>query len=132
MAQLLERYANPKGGIVDLEKGLKTVKEVMWMNGAIGRSAERCAEGLRILQELEDSFDPIAHMVQGKDARGAVELHNCIQVAKVLLTVMDFRKESRGSHYRLDYPEKDPAYHGYITITKREGKLHLELTRTDV
>ena len=71
-------------------------------------------------------------MLRGENPRGAVELRNCIQLAKLLLTVMDHRKESRGPHYRIDFPENNPDWYGYITVTKRDGQLNLELTRTDV
>lgn len=131
MEQLMDRYDNPKGGMVDLKAGLETVKEIMWQDGAIVRSGERCAEGLQKLEELAASFNPVAHMEQDINFRDAVELHNVIRLAKLMLTVMDYRKESRGGHYRIDFPERNDAeWYGYLSVSKKDKGLNIELTRT--
>ena len=38
------------------------------------------------------------------------------------------RKESRGGHFREDYPDKDPAFGGFNIVSRRgdDGSMHLE------
>ena len=58
------------------------------------------------------------HLTEGADIRRAGELSSYLTLVRALLTVMDARKESRGPHYRSDFPEKDPAFEGRIILKK--------------
>ena len=122
-AQLRNRFDNPGGALADIEASKKMIREIMWTDGAICRSAERCAQGLAKIAQIEASFDPMKHLQEGVDARGAVSLYSYIQLSKVLLSVMDVRKESRGPHYRLDYPTRDPRFATYISVSKNGKEL---------
>jgi L-aspartate oxidase len=44
---------------------------------------------------------------QNSSARYRYHLHNAYQLAELLLTAASLRAESRGAHYRLDFPEKN-------------------------
>lgn len=121
--QMRRRLENQDGGIVDVEACMRCIRDIMWKDGAICRSEERCEEGLKEIARIEKTFDPMQHLSEDMDGRGAVSLYSYIQLAKVLLSVMNERKESRGPHYRLDYPEKDPKYGTYISVMKRDGEI---------
>lgn len=45
--------------------------------------------------------------------RSICELRNTINVAYLIITQAQARKESRGLHYTIDYPEKNPIYNNY-------------------
>ena len=47
-----------------------------------------------------------------------VELHNLISTGRLIATAALHRKESRGSHYRSDYPDQDPAFASPYIIKK--------------
>lgn len=76
------------------------------------RRRDRLEAALDELAALEREFDGIA--VSGEtererceDMRLALETRNLIQVARLLATAALHREESRGGHYRLDFPDMD-------------------------
>ncbi|MBV9388371.1 MAG: L-aspartate oxidase [Chroococcidiopsidaceae cyanobacterium CP_BM_ER_R8_30] len=44
------------------------------------------------------------------------ETHNLLDVANLILKSAAFRTESRGGHYRLDYPQKDPNWQVHTLV----------------
>lgn len=106
------------GSLVDISAFMEEIRTIMWESGAVVRTHERCAAGLARLDELDKAFSPMRHLTEGVDLRRAGELSSYLTLARALLTIMDSRKESRGPHYRSDYPEKDPAFEGRIVLSK--------------
>lgn len=59
------------------------------------------------------------------DDLGRHETHNACQLAILLLEAALFRKESRGTHFRADYPEKDDMLAGKHIIQRLGEELKL-------
>jgi len=125
--QLHARFGEARGTLADIPKTMEEIRDVMWRCGAIVRSAERCGEGLARLAELESAFSPALQYERGADVRRVGDLVSYLALSKLLLTVMDQRKESRGPHYRSDFPEPRPEFRGAITVKKEGGGLRTEL-----
>lgn len=53
----------------------------------------------------------------------AVELLNLIDTAKIIAVSAIFRKESRGSHYKEDYPDKKKNFARRMRIMKEKGEI---------
>ncbi len=76
------------------------------------RREDRLLEGMAELDRFEREFDTVA--VSGDTERArfecmrrTYETRNLIQVARMLGTAALERQESRGGHFRIDYPETD-------------------------
>lgn len=117
------------GGVVDIEETMQKVQNIMWNCGAIVRSHERCIQGLKELDKISSKFNPIAHLDAGVDIKQVTKLRSYIEVSKLLLKIMDYRKESRGPHYRVDYPKPSKAFEGAVTVSMKNGETNLELVK---
>jgi L-aspartate oxidase len=77
------------------------VREVMWENAGIVRTAK----GLRrCLTELAD--------IEARLPEGATEEANLVQTGRLIAEAALLRKESRGGHYRTDFPRAKRAWRG--------------------
>jgi len=52
----------------------------------------------------------------------ALDLHPLLTVSEAITRCAQVRKESRGGHFREDYPKKDDAAFGKINVVARKGK----------
>lgn len=79
----------------------KALQEMMWRRAGLLRDAEG-------LHAAEAQLAPGAEPAAGKDySRAAIELRNLHAVARCIVAVALAREESRGAHYRNDFPARD-------------------------
>jgi succinate dehydrogenase/fumarate reductase flavoprotein subunit len=104
----------------------RSIKEVMWHRAGIIRKGRDLEEALGQIEELK-SFVP---KLQIKDLRGLVkslELQNMLILTEMVCRAALLRTESRGAHYRGDYPEEDSAnWLKNIVIRKQDSGMRLE------
>ncbi len=83
---------------------------------------------LAYVEELRDHHMPMLRAADLHELRLAFETANMILSAEMKLKASLMRKESRCSHYRLDYPETDTKnWNAWINIYKGcDGKMKLE------
>ncbi len=93
--------------IVDVKSSLRSV---MWRNVGIERSGERLNETREILSfwsryVLDKTFDPAT--LGSSAAIAGWEVQNMLTACYLITAAAYMRTESRGTHYRLDYPKRD-------------------------
>ena len=76
-----------------------TIREIMWRDAGVIRAAASLRSARRQLQEIEKRL-PI----------GATEEVNLVQTARLIVEGALRRKESRGGHYRSDFPRAKGAW----------------------
>ncbi|MEM1222445.1 MAG: L-aspartate oxidase [Verrucomicrobiota bacterium] len=81
------------------------VKRTLWDYVGIVRSTKRLERARTRIQNLEREITD--YYWNFKVDESLLELRNMIQVARLVVDCALQRKESRGLHYTLDYPEKD-------------------------
>jgi len=83
---------------------------------------------LAYIEELRDHHLPMLRAADAHELRLAHETGNMIVNAEMKLRASIMRKESRCSHYRLDYPEMDDKnWRAWINIYKGDdGSMQLE------
>ena len=95
--------------VADIRSSLRSV---MWRNAGIERSGERLAETREIIgfwsrYVMDKIFDPA---VANGTAVAGWELQNMLTVCFLISSGAQSRTESRGVHYRTDFPERNDAY----------------------
>jgi L-aspartate oxidase len=78
-----------------------SIRQVMWDHCGIDRSAKGLRLGLTKLQEIESRLPT-----------GATEEANMVQTARLIAEAALLRKESRGGHYRSDFPRAKRKWSG--------------------
>ncbi|MDB4878915.1 MAG: L-aspartate oxidase [Gemmatimonadetes bacterium] len=77
------------------------VREVMWQHAGIARTATGLRKAVAALREIEARLP-----------RGATEELNLVQTAHLIAESALLRKESRGGHYRSDFPRAKSDWRG--------------------
>jgi len=94
--------------LTDLQNSLSAI---MWRNVGIRRDAE----GLRSTAAQVDFWDRYVSMREFNSVAGW-ELQNMLLVARLMIESALAREESRGVHFRSDFPETDPAKASHVSI----------------
>ncbi|GER23696.1 succinate dehydrogenase flavoprotein subunit [Zafaria cholistanensis] len=89
----------------------KELQDTMDANVQVFRTAESLQEALDVIKSLRGRYKNVAIQDKGKrfnlDLLEAVELGFLLDMAEVMTTTAMHRKESRGGHYREDFPDRD-------------------------
>jgi Succinate dehydrogenase/fumarate reductase, flavoprotein subunit len=62
----------------------------------------------------------------------ALDLANLLTVSEAVTRAAIERKESRGGHFREDYPDKDPAYGRFNIVVRKGSGGEMQLVREPV
>jgi succinate dehydrogenase/fumarate reductase flavoprotein subunit len=93
------------------------------------RHADRLKAALGMMDFLRDHTAPLIYAKDFHQLRLAHETKNRILSAEMMLRSSLFRKESRGKHYREDYPRRDdPAWLAMVKI-KKDDKGEMKLIK---
>ena len=103
--------------------------------GSIGqvRREDILVDALAKLDELEEKgkdaqVDSSSTRNQAESLRRNSETQNLIETGRMLATAALKRRESRGGHYRMDYPEQDDKnFKGNFIIREENGACTAEL-----
>lgn len=91
----------------------KELQDVMDADMQVFRTADTIHNAVNKIVELEERYKNIQIQDKGKrfnlDLLEAVELGFLLELAKVMSVAALHRKESRGGHFREDYPDRDDA-----------------------
>ncbi len=111
---------------------IDSLKATMWEKFGIFRTGDAMAEGLDLIRQLRDRFGRVSFSNRDRVANQALvrylEAECMLAVAETVAVGALERKESRGSHYRPDYPTRDDRNFLRHTLirTDEEGNISLE------
>jgi succinate dehydrogenase/fumarate reductase flavoprotein subunit len=131
IARALEPFERDGG---EQPQALQTeFRNVMWENVGVVREANGLRQAVAALGRLEERAARAA-------ARGsrqynltwhcALDLRNAVTVGRMVAQSALIREESRGAHYRSDFPAEDPAWTRNITL-RQDGE-EMRFSQQDV
>ena len=88
------------------------IQNIMWEKASIVRRQSEMEEAWGELVEIEESLIPRMRVhspgkIMNRDWVDGLEAENMLKVAKIILKACISRTESRGAHFREDFPEKN-------------------------
>ena len=124
--RLIARYINcenPRSERTELDLAdiRNSLRSVMWRNVGISRKGERLAETIEIINFWgryvldKEFYDPAGWEVQ-----------NMLTAAYLIAESAARRTETRGVHYREDYPETDSAWARHQVLHRSDNRLIVE------
>lgn len=104
-----------------LSDAVRTLQDLMFRSAMVLRGEEGLSQALAQLDELEGRLErraceTPAPIAQARRLAGQFTTARCVLQAALL------RRESRGSHYRVDHPQSDPSLARQILLRK-EGNI---------
>lgn len=99
------------------------MQKIMDRHAGIVRAEKELTNGITKIRELKKRFRNIGlqqtNMVFNSQLVNALELEGMLTLAETVLVSAKTRKESRGAHFRGDYPERnDDKFLHHINVTK--------------
>ncbi|MER3395482.1 MAG: succinate dehydrogenase flavoprotein subunit [Acidimicrobiia bacterium] len=107
------------------------LQETMMDNAGVFRTAETLERAAKDISDLKDRYRDVAIDDPGKvfntDLTEAIELGFLLDLAEVLVASAQARKESRGGHYREDFPERNDTDYLKHTLAYRGSDGGIEI-----
>ena len=89
------------------------------------KHGERLQAALTLIEFLNSHLVPKLMARDPHEWRMAYEVKNMALIAEMRIKASLFRTESRGSHYREDYPRRDdPAWLAWVKLKEERGRMH--------
>ncbi|MFW6196004.1 MAG: FAD-binding protein [Thermoplasmatota archaeon] len=118
---------------INYSKILDELRETMFEHFGVFREKKEMKEGLKKVRELKDRYSEV--VVNNKNRSfnmsliRTLELRGMLEIAEVVALSSLKREESRGSHYRRDYPDRrDDEYLKHTMVYQGEDGPELEYT----
>jgi succinate dehydrogenase subunit A (EC 1.3.5.1) len=113
----------------------KQMHDIMMKDFYVFRDGTNMSEGLSELLKLRDSFLTSVYIedkdtIYNTDLVAALETYNMLQDAVIVAAAALNRTESRGAHYRTDYPKRDDVNWLKHTIAVKDVSTNLGVSFT--
>ncbi|HEX8551402.1 MAG TPA: L-aspartate oxidase [Abditibacteriaceae bacterium] len=102
------------------------LQELMWKRAGLVRSGEGLQEAMDELDAMQQKYGTPAAR------REPIELANMICVSRLVTRAALERRESRGAHFRTDFPAlNDDDWQHHVVLRCKDGELHVDEAATE-
>jgi succinate dehydrogenase/fumarate reductase flavoprotein subunit len=129
-AAALETYMGRADGVrpPDVKK---RIQKLMWDHVGLVRSGPKLTETLTAFRNLREHVLPTVKVtnksrVLNREWMEALELENLLDIGEAMAASSLQRHETRGAHYRTDFPDTDPNWTANLIVRRDADGLHVE------
>ncbi|MGL4337636.1 MAG: FAD-binding protein [Turicibacter sp.] len=112
----LESYVMEVYQFKQAKDKLGALQEIMFKHAMISKNEAGLANALDSIEQISNTLE-YEGSIDVTTLHESYELQSSIALAKAILSAMQYRKESRGSHYRSDYPTENKQLERMITVS---------------
>jgi succinate dehydrogenase/fumarate reductase flavoprotein subunit len=107
------------------------IQKLMWDHVGIVRSGPKLTETLAAFRNVREHVLPTVKVtnksrVLNREWMEALELENLLDIGEAMAASSLQRQETRGAHYRTDFPAMDPGWTANLIVRRQAGQLHVE------
>jgi fumarate reductase (CoM/CoB) subunit A len=103
----IDSWNQPANEVGDPAAIREIIQTTMWQNAGPLRTKERLDRCARDLSEIREHHLPKLNARTPFEVKAAVEAVYMLEVSELITETAQFRTESRGAHYRADFPNLD-------------------------
>lgn len=105
-----------------------SIRASMWKHGGIARNQKGLREALALVEETRAKVERARMPSDPQQAARWIELGLASRTASIILEAASRREESRGAHFRQDFPyQEDARWLGHLRVTKdKQGRVRWE------
>lgn len=108
----------------------RQLKQAMWLQAGPVRSRESLDATQSTINKIKRSTPLAVDLSNGEEVRAGLKALNLLLVAEAITRSARYRRESRGVHFRTDYPEKDDAeWLKHIRVQLLNGEMSLDISQ---
>ena len=114
-----------KPGSIKSSEFKDNIKKLMWEKVAIVREEKTLNEALKELQQMQndlDNLDVSDKSQYNSELLTALEVINMVEICILVVKSAILRRESRGAHFRSDFPQSNDAWKRSIVLNKNKIK----------
>ena len=108
----------------EVEGVTRRLQASMWAHAGLLREESLMLDGIEVLRACTDRLGELVE--EGKGGRRLSEAQALSRVAEAILLSALARTESRGAHYRNDYPQRDDEHFRKHSLFKSDGRVVCE------
>lgn len=99
----------------------KELQEIMWRHVLVIRGEDSLTIALEKLRSLREKCQSQMIVSNNKELMNAIEAENLILVGEIITRAALLRKETRGSHFRVDFPSRNDKEFLYRIASHMQG-----------
>jgi len=128
--QAVALLEGPSAGGLHPAEVIARVREVMWLYAGPVRTREGLESVQSLLNRLKRGLPLAVDLSSGPEVYLGLKALNLLLVAEAVARSARYRRESRGTHFRADYPERNDAeWLRHVRVHLLHGEMSLDISQ---